>query len=76
MLIASVPSTAVVFLYYRKELMGTIPNYDQCLKITDGYRILDWNLMAKCGYVVTVVVIGFLLVSPALSDEWVAGAAA
>jgi hypothetical protein len=34
-------------------------------QVTSDYRILDWNLMAKSGYVVTVVVIGFLLVGAA-----------
>lgn len=32
-------------------------------QITSEYRILDWDLMAKCGYVTTIVVLGFLLVS-------------
>jgi len=35
-------------------------------QVTRQYKILDWNLMAKTGYVVAMVVVGFLLVSVGL----------
>lgn len=61
-ILASVPALAIVLLLYRRDLLGAIPNYADCLKATADYRILDWDLLAKAGYVTGVVVIGFLLV--------------
>jgi Na+/H+ antiporter NhaD/arsenite permease-like protein len=61
-LAASLPALGLVLLQYRRDLLGPIPAYEDCLEQTKDYSILDWNLMAKSGYVTAVVVLGFLLV--------------
>ncbi|GBF88485.1 hypothetical protein Rsub_01198 [Raphidocelis subcapitata] len=60
-IIASLPALALLLLFYRSTLLGAFPNYEACVKATSDYRILDWDLMAKAGYITVVVVIGFLL---------------
>ena len=60
-LLASLPALAVILLIYRKDLLGAIPSYDKCLSATSSYRILDWDLLAKAGFVTLIVVVGFLL---------------
>ncbi|WIA39472.1 hypothetical protein OEZ86_005570 [Tetradesmus obliquus] len=58
---ASVPAAALILWLYRKELLGPIPDYSKVLSTVGQYRVTDWDLMAKSGYVMVVVLLGFLL---------------